>query len=366
MHIGFFSGDITRSGGTENVSIMIANELLARTYYEISFVSLFEEHDSPFFSIDPSIRRFELYPTVTHGMQHYFDTCRRLRNIVDNQHIDVLIDIDGILDMYSLPVKHSTGVKVVSWEHFNYLQNPGVPYRKLTRRWAARRADAIVTLTETDRKLYEGNLKLKCPIMAIANPMGTPTEVSYDADSRLILSSGRLTYQKGFDLLVKVASKVLPNHPDWQWMVLGEGEDRPVLEQMIHDASLDNQLVLEGRVDDMDSYYRRSAMFVMTSRFEGLPMVLLEAKAHRLPLISFDCPTGPSEVIEDGVNGAVVPLGDIDTMAATINTLIDDRAKRVEYSSMSGSNAERYDMATIFDGWRWLLRSFDSSGTRAD
>jgi glycosyltransferase involved in cell wall biosynthesis len=268
--------------------------------------------------------------------------------------------------MYSLPVKRCTSVKVVSWEHFNYLQNPGVPYRKLTRRWAARRADAIVTLTETDRKLYEGNLKLKCPIMAIANPMGTPTEVSYDADSRLILSSGRLTYQKGFDLLVKVASKVLPNHPDWQWMVLGEGEDRPVLEQMIHDASLDNQLVLKGRVDDMDSYYRRSAMFVMTSRFEGLPMVLLEAKAHRLPLISFDCPTGPSEVIEDGVNGAVVPLGDIDTMAATINTLIDDRAKRVEYSSMSGSNAERYDMATIFDGWRWLLRSFDSSGTRAD
>lgn len=68
MHIGFFSGDITRSGGTENVSIMIANELLARTDYEISFVSLFEERDSPFFSINPSIRRFELYPTVTHGM----------------------------------------------------------------------------------------------------------------------------------------------------------------------------------------------------------------------------------------------------------------------------------------------------------
>ena len=138
-------------------------------------------------------------------------------------------------------------------------------------------------------------------------------------------------------------------------MVLGEGEDRPVLEQMIHDASLDNQLVLKGQVDDMDSYYRRSAMFVMTSRFEGLPMVLLEAKAYRLPLISFDCPTGPSEVIEDGINGTVVPVGDIDTMAATINTLIDDRAKRVEYSSMSGSNAERYGMCLIAQSWIRLL-----------
>ncbi len=365
MHIGFFSGDITRSGGTENVSIMVANELAARTGYEISFISLFEENGKPFFSIDERIRRFTVYPTVTHGIQHYFDTCKRLRNVVEKQHIDVLIDIDGILDMYSLPVKRKTGVKVVSWEHFNYLQNPGVPYRKLTRRWAARRADAIVTLTETDKKLYESNLSLKCPIRAIANPMQMPEEpVSYDVDSRLIVSSGRLTYQKGFDLLVDVASKVLPSHSDWQWMILGEGEDRAALEQRIHDAHLDGQLMLKGRVDDVDSYYRRSAMFVMTSRFEGLPMVLLEAKAHRLPLVSFDCPTGPSEVIEDGVNGTVVPLGDIDGMAKAINMLIDDKTKRIEYSRMSDSNAGRYGMATICDDWIRLLESFASGDGR--
>lgn len=358
MHIGFFSGDITRSGGTENVSVMIANELASRTDYEISFISLFEENDNPFFPIDGRIRRFTVYPTVTHGIQHYFDTCRRLRNIVEERQIDVLIDIDGILDMYSLPVKRKTSVKVVSWEHFNYLQNPGVPYRKLTRRWAARRADAIVTLTETDKKLYESNLSLKCPVKAIANPMQMPKEpVSYDADSHLILSSGRLTYQKGFDLLVDIASKVLPNHPDWQWVILGEGEDRPALEQRIHDAQLEGRLILKGRVDDVDSYYRWSAMFVMTSRFEGLPMVLLEAKAHQLPLVSFDCPTGPSEVIEDGVNGTVVPLGDIDAMTKAINALIDDRTRRIEYSRMSDSNAGRYGMAAICDDWIRLLRS---------
>lgn len=356
MHIGFFSGDVTRSGGTENVSTMLANELLASTDYAISFISLFEENESPFFPIDPSIRRLSLYPTVTHGIQHYFDTCKRLRNIVADQHVDVLIDIDGILDMYALPLKRSTGVKVVSWEHFNYLQNPGVPYRKLTRRWAARRADAIVTLTETDRKLYEANLTLKCPVVAIANPMQTPGRpVAYDVDSKLILSSGRLTYQKGFDLLVDVADKVLPDHPDWQWKILGEGEDRSALEQKIRDARLDGRLTLEGRVDDVDAYYRQSAMFVMTSRFEGLPMVLLEAKAHRLPLVSFDCPTGPAEIIEDGINGTIVPLGDIDAMAVAINELINDRAKRIEYSNMSESNAQRYEMRAIAQAWIRLL-----------
>lgn len=357
MHIGFFSGDITRSGGTENVSVMIANEFSQKTDYEISFISLFEERDTPFFSIDSAIQRFRLYPTATHGIQHYFDTCKRLRNIVVTQHIDVLIDIDCILDMYSLPLNKKTGVKVVSWEHFNYLQNPDVPYRKLTRRWAASSADAIVTLTETDKKLYQSNLKLKCPIVAIPNPMEMPDNPAlYDADSHLILSSGRLTYQKGFDLLIEVAVKVLPNHPDWTWMILGEGEDHPMLEQKISDMHLDGQLVFKGRVDDVDSYYRQSAMFVMTSRFEGLPMVLLEAKAHRLPLVSFDCLTGPAEIIEDGVNGTLVPPENIDSMAAAVNELIENQAKRVEYSAMSASNVSRYEINTIIAQWKSLLK----------
>ena len=357
MHVGFFSGDITRSGGTENVSIMLANALSMDTDYTISFISLFEEYDSPFFPINPDIQRFSLYPTVIHGIQHYFDTCKRLRNIVVDQHVDVLIDIDGILDMYSLPLKGKTGVKVVSWEHFNYLQNPDVPYRKLTRRWAARCADAIVTLTETDKKLYETNLTLKCPVIAIPNPMQAPADpVSYDADSKLILSSGRLTYQKGFDLLVDVAAKVLPDHPDWQWKILGEGEDRSSLEQKIHEAHLDGRLMLEGRVDDVDAYYRQSAMFVMTSRFEGLPMVLLEAKAHRLPIVSFDCETGPAEIITDGTDGYLVPCFDTDMMASRISMLMQDAERRVIMASHALQNIGKYQIDEIISQWNLLLK----------
>lgn len=232
MHVGFFSGDITRSGGTENVSIMLANTLSAGTHYTISFISLFEEHDSPFFPIDSNIQRFSLY-RLGHGIQHYFDTCKRLWNIVVKQHIDVVIDIDGILDMYSLPLKRKTGVKVVSG-NILITENPDVPYRKLTRRWAARSADAIVTLTETDKKLYETNLTLRCPVIAIPNPMQAPEgPVSYDVDSKLILSSGRWHTRKASTCWSTSPPKVLPDHPDWQWKILGEGEDRPSLEQKI-------------------------------------------------------------------------------------------------------------------------------------
>lgn len=356
MHIVFFSGDITRSGGTENVSIAIANELASQGGMKISFVSLFEERDEPFFALSPAIRRFTLYPVATHGIQHYFDTCKRLEAVAREQQIDVLIDIDGILDMYSLLVKKRTGVRVISWEHFNYLQNPDVPYRKLTRRWAARQADAIVTLTQTDKELYQSHLKLKCPVIAIANPMTAPSEpVIYDADSHLILSAGRLTYQKGFDLLIDVAAEVLPKYPDWRWLILGEGEERHNLECKIQEKGLQGRVVLEGRVSNMDDFYRKSAMFVMTSRFEGLPMVLLEAKAYRLPLVSFDCPTGPSEIIENGVNGVVVPLGDMKALSKAVERLIKDKRKRIEYSGMSDDNAEHYKIGAIMQSWIRLL-----------
>lgn len=356
MHIGFFSGDITRLGGTENVSCLIANALVERTKYIISVISIFEEHEQPFFDIDDRINRFALYPTVIHGVWHYFDTCKRLRRVVCEQHIDVLIDIDGILDMYSLPVKHNTGVKVISWEHFNYLQNPDVPYRKLTRRWAARSADAIVTLTETDKQLYQSNLNLRCPIMAIANPMVTLEEQpSYDTESTMILSSGRLTYQKGFDMLVDAAAQVLPKHPEWSWLILGEGEDRPQLEKKIAECGLEHQLILKGRVGNVDTYYRKAAMFVLTSRFEGLPMVLLEAKAHALPLISFDCPTGPSEIISNEINGTIVPTNNTQELADAVNDLIEDEDKRIAYSRNSNVGTEKYGMSPILCSWEKLL-----------
>ncbi|OZG61332.1 glycosyltransferase family 1 [Bifidobacterium lemurum] len=358
VHIGFFSGDISRSGGTENVGIMIANALADIEDYRISFISLFEESDQPFFAIDRHINRFTIYAEPTHGIQHYFDTCLRLKRIVLEQHIDVLVDIDGILDMYSLFVKKLTGVKVISWEHFNYLQNPGVPYRKLTRRWAARSADAIVTLTKADKALYEQHLKLKCPVAAIPNPMTKPDpEPVYDQESKLILSSGRLTYQKGFDMLVDVASQVLPAHPDWHWSILGEGEDRPMLERKIQEAGIGDQLTLEGRVSDMDTWYRKAAMFVMTSRFEGLPMVLLEAKAYKLPIVSFDCPTGPNEVMMDNVNGRLAPCFDVPSLSESIAALMNDASLRRDMSQHAQDDVETFELRSIQTQWRQLLES---------
>ena len=157
INICFFSGDINRSGGTERVSIIIANELCKNPRYNISFISLEEKRKNSFFEIDKRISRDKMYGSLNRSMFHILGIIKRLKKYVKNNDIDIIVDIDGILDIYSLPVKWITKVKVISWEHFNFFQNPFVPYRKVSRRMAARWADAIVTLTEEDKGYYLDN-----------------------------------------------------------------------------------------------------------------------------------------------------------------------------------------------------------------
>lgn len=354
--ICFFSGDITNSGGTERVGTIIANELSKNVGYSISFVSLVEKNEHSFFEISENISRYSLFEQPIRGLPNIHRICYRLIKLIQKEQFDVIIDIDGILDMYSLIAKLFTKVKVISWEHFNYYQHPVVGHRKYTRWLAGRFADAIVTLTEEDKGYYLENLKIKCPIQAIYNPiMGLENIKEYDEASKMILSVGRLTHQKGFDMLVEVAKDVLYKHPDWTWIILGEGEERPLLEQKIKDYQLEKRLILKGNVSNVEDYYAMTGIFVLTSRYEGLPMTLLETKPYQLPVVSFDIKTGPRECIINGENGYLIDNLDVSLMSNRINQLIEDQELRKVFSRYSSKNNEKFSIENIVQKWNQLL-----------
>ena len=353
-HICFFSGDITNSGGTERVASIIMTELVRHfgEKYRVSAVSLAHKRAEPFFELDDNVSRFALYEKPVRGVTHILGICRRLSRLVKREKIDVLVDIDGILDMYSLPVKLRRGVRVVSWEHYNFYQNPIVPYRKLTRRLAARFADAIVTLTKEDEGYYRQNLKIRCPLVTIHNPVVLPERKPvYDSESKILLSVGRLTYQKGFDYLVETARQVMLDLPEWIWIILGEGEDRSMLEKKIKEYGLDKQVLRKGNVSNVDVYYQHAAAFVMTSRFEGLPMTLLEAKTFALPIVSFDCKTGPRDIVTDGVNGKLIEPFDTNAMADVLGALMKNKEQRVSWSMHTEDGMETFALDQIMKQW---------------
>lgn len=356
--IGFFINDISHVGGTERVSIMVANMLALS--YQVVFISMYQENDQgPAFSVDSSTPVINLYDSPIHGIKHFPATVIRLAKTIKAHNLDIVVDIDGILDLYTIPIKKLTRIKVISWEHFNFHQNPTVSYRKYSRQLAGYAADHIITLTQADKKLYEAELKYRrCPISTIYNPLNLNTDGrQYAEDSTTIISAGRLTEQKGFDLLIDVAASVLPNHPNWSWIVFGEGKQRKYLEERTQKRGIANQLSFPGNSSSMQSNYEQASFFVMTSRFEGFPMVLLEAKAHKLPVISFDCETGPSEMIIDGVNGFLVPPFDTNIMAAKIEELISSIILRESFSSHALDNTSSFFPDSILTQWKKVIDS---------
>ena len=359
-HICFFSGDITNGGGTERVASIIMTELVRRFggEYRVSVVSLAHKRAEPFFELDNGVSRFTLYEKPVRGATHILGICRRLSRLVKRETIDVLVDIDGILDMYSLPVKLCRGVRVVSWEHYNFYQNPIVPYRKLTRRLAARFADAIVTLTKVDEGYYRHNLKIRCPLVTIHNPVVLPEKKPvYDSESKILLSVGALIHVKGFlDFLIPVAKQIMTHFPEWKWIIVGEGEERRTIEETLKRENLTPYVSLAGNQKDVDAYYRKAGIYVMTSYHEGLPMTLLEAKAFALPIVSFDCKTGPRDIVTDGVNGKLIEPFDTNAMADALGALMKNKEQRVSWSAHAYDDIEKFSLERVMEKWEEMLK----------
>ena len=230
-------------------------------------------------------------------------------------------------------------------------------YRKITRKWAAKKADAIVVLTEEDRKNYEREVNVKGILRRIYNPIeiGNGEDICYNMKSKIIISAGTLNYNKGFDMLIDVAKIVLKKHNDWRWVVCGEGEERKRLEEKIEKNNLTENLILKGNVSNIEEYYRKSAIFVLTSRTEGFGLVLTEAKKEGLPCVSFRCPAGPSEIILDDINGYLLDCFDIEQMAEKINQLIENQDIRKKFSDNSMVGTEKFNIDKISEQWMELI-----------
>ena len=358
--ICFFCGDVTRCGGTERASTMVANLLHRHGLHRVIFLSLAEQDSGPFFPLDKGIIRCRLGDARIDPGPGYLKILPKLRKFLKSRHVDVIIDADIVLDCLSLPASAGLHTRVISWEQFNYQFEESVLYRRLILKYLTRRSDYIITLTDKDREEYVRRLKRLDRIRAIGNPMEEPAFLPENKKEKWIITVGRLAPEKGLNHLLEVARRVLKKHSDWQWLLLGEGEMRTSLEDGIRGGQLEGRLILKGRVKDVDGCLRRSRIYVMTSRYEGLGICLLEAKAHGLPCVAFDVPTGPAELIADGTNGYLIPAFSCDGMAEKISRLIEDAELRERFSLNAGVGTEKYRPDFVLAQWNQVIESITS------
>lgn len=355
--ICFLIGNLNSSGGTERVTTLIANAL-AEKKYQVSIISL-TNGKQPFFELVPSIKTYSLYPEKISFKKNFLGAVWRIRKFVIQNQIDTLVVVDSISCVFTVPALFGLKVKHICWEHFNFNVNLGVKHRDIGRKWAAKYCDYVVTLTKRDKELWEQGIKnIKAKIIPIANP--SPFEVQQNIpslDYKTILCIGRLTHQKGFDLLITAWSKIARQMSDWKVIIVGSGEDEIMLKQMAKDFAVEDSIVFAGQQSNMDQFYRKASFFCMSSRFEGLPMVLLEAQSYGLPIVAFDCDTGPAEIVQHNINGLLVESGNINGLTNSLLELIN--LSNIQYEKMSSNaveNSVKYSVNPILKQWLSIIK----------
>jgi glycosyltransferase involved in cell wall biosynthesis len=223
------------------------------------------------------------------------------------------------------------------------------------------RLDALVVLTDADLAAYGDLFGDRMRVQRIPNAVPAAAGDPAPLAAPTVLAAGRLRRQKGFDRLIRAFARVAGQHPEWRLRICGRGRERQALERLVEEHGLSGVVELTGPVRDLAREMESASLFVLSSRFEGFPMVLLEAMSHGLPVVSFDCPTGPREVVESGVNGLLVPDGDERALGDAIVRMIGDAELRQRCGHGSLATSASYTPDQIGPRWAALVAELTGS-----
>ncbi|MCH0539546.1 glycosyltransferase family 4 protein [Streptomyces sp. MUM 203J] len=212
--------------------------------------------------------------------------------------------------------------------------------------------DAVTTVTEADARAYRDRLKLPgVRIEAVPNSVPAPTVPPADGSAKVVVAAGRLTGVKRYDLLVEAFAKVVAARPDWRLRIYGSGDatgnEKNALRALIERHGLHNHVFLMGPANPLEPEWVKGSVAAVTSRLESFGMTIVEAMRCGLPVVSTDCPHGPGEIIEDGVDGRLVPVGDVEAIADALLGLIQDDALRCRAGRAALTASERFDPARV-------------------
>ena len=373
MRIAYLIAGTYNSGGMERVLANKANYLVAHGY-EVIIITTDQRGQKPFFPLDQRIKCYDLginyeenngksfFNKVLHYPFKQWRHKKRLSELLKKLHADVVVSM-FCNDASILPQIEDGSKKVleVHFSRFKRLQYGRKGLWKWADKWRSNndlkvvsRFDRFVVLTKED-KVYWGNLH---NIQVIPNARTFAFEKPAELTNKTVMAVGRYDFQKGFERLIAAWAEVCNKVNDWKLEIIGDGALRDKMLQQIEGNGLSDRVVLKKLpAAQMKDAYMNTSIFALSSRFEGLPMVLLEAQAAGVPIISFACKCGPKDLIEDGINGFLVEEGDIDGLAKGLIRLIEDEELRKKMGKAAYQNSELYTENAIMKHWIDLFQN---------
>jgi glycosyltransferase involved in cell wall biosynthesis len=246
------------------------------------------------------------------------------------------------------------GFNVIGQEHMHFTSHSRPLRKAIQRRY--KRLDALVVLTDEDREKYAKVLDGRTPIVRIPNSVAPMAGPNADLGATTVLAAGRLTPQKGFDMLIDAWVRVARERPDWRLRICGRGERHQEYRDLVARHGLSDVIELPGP-QDLEEEIARSSIFVLSSRYEGFPLVLIEAMSKGMAVVAFDCPTGPGDIIEDRRNGLLIPARDVERLAEGILTMMGDEELRRSCAAAAIETAESYSLDVVGAQWERLVEA---------
>jgi glycosyltransferase involved in cell wall biosynthesis len=352
------------SGGAERVCATLANHWAAAGW-TISVITL-SGADTDFYKLDDRVERIGLCRTgvSTNSLSattNNWQRARDLRRVLQSGRPDValsLIDQNNVL--LALASLGQSVPVCIGAEHIHPPQAPLGIFWSVLRRLTYKNLWAVVALTSDSAEWIRRNTRaVRVPVIPNAVPWPVPTtEPNVPPPPKYggrLLAAGRLHPQKGFDLLLPCFGKLARQYSDWDLAIVGEGHERGRLQAMIGQLGLENRVHLPGRVGNIGDWYHNADIFVMPSRFEGFPMTLVEAMAHGKPSVSFDCDTGPRDIIRHGVDGILVPSGDTERLGIELQRLMDNTDERSRLGTHAREIHTRFSIDRVAGMWESLF-----------
>ncbi|SKB37023.1 glycosyltransferase family 4 protein [Macellibacteroides fermentans] len=374
MKIVYCIHSLFNSGGMERVLTNKANFLVNNIDCEIKIVTTEQENKLPFYELDPKIEIINLdinyskdnsknvFSKIINTLVKFRKHKKLLNNFLLNYQPDTVISLFGneAYFLYQLNLKSKIILEIHFSKNFRLqLDRKGIRRiidvaRTFNDQRIAKKYNDFIVLTNEDKKRW------KCDnINVIHNASFFKPERQSSNDNKIVLCVARFTYQKGLDILLNCWSHVVKKHKDWKLCIIGDGEEKQNLITLINTLQINDSVEIKPPTQNIELEYINSSIYIMTSRYEGMPMVLIEAMACGLPVVSFACQSGPSDIISNGIDGYLVENRNEEQLIQKLEELITNNHLRKEMGKNAIKKSMNFDQSYIMEKWIKLINTMD-------
>lgn len=365
MKILYYTDQVYMHGGIERVLTNKINYFCENTDHELYLVTSEQKGNAPCYELNDKLNWIDLRVDYERSLSysHYKNLfklprhIRKLKQIIERVQPDVIIQCNYAWDFYFLPFIAKKVPKIKEFHSSRFfdakrIESNGRSLRDKINHWIESRFDGLVALNKDEANFFNSD-----NVFVIPNSISFYPKIKADLNNKIAITAGRVAPVKGYDGLIEAWKYVAPIFPDWQLHIYGEGESEymSLLEEQIKSLQLETSVFLMGGTKELQQKMVDSSLYVLSSKTECFPMVLLEAMSCGLPVVSYDCPCGPRNIVSDQADGILVENGEVDSLSDAIVRLIRDHDYRYVLGQMARENILRFDKKVIMSKWEQLF-----------